>query len=216
MNCKTVDSITQDYLDGRLATLDRNEFVRHVNMCADCEEKVLAYREMFAALGDIGRHECPASVGNSVILQLKHEGYIYEPRMSPLRKAGHIFMSWPAGIRFPLAAAFVVAVLYIPIAALLGLARGSVSTATGAMTSAFLFLRDALGSVDYIARFLDGLNAYGRAAKTVITAFASLLTGEGLWVLGAGCAIVAAAILVVMVLKRKRGSGDATHATFSF
>lgn len=217
MNCKIVHSIIQDYLDGRLATLDRNEFVRHVNVCADCEAEVLVYREMFASLGDMGRHEAPASIANSVILQLKHDGFIYKPRKSALRKTVDGFLSWPAGLKYPLAAGIVVAALYIPIATLLGLARGSVSTATGAMAGAFLFVREALGSVEYIARFVGGFSAYLRAAKTVIVAFASFVTGEGLWLMGVGLAAVVAAIFVVMIItKRKRGSGHATHATFSF
>ena len=37
MNCETAKNLVQPYLEGRLPTLERNEFVYHVTECGVCE-----------------------------------------------------------------------------------------------------------------------------------------------------------------------------------
>jgi biopolymer transport protein ExbB/TolQ len=62
MNCENAQNLVQPYLEGRLATLERNEFVRHVTGCAACEAEVIAYREMFETLREMPRLERGLSV----------------------------------------------------------------------------------------------------------------------------------------------------------
>jgi len=82
VNCEAARGIIQDYLERRLAILDRNEFVRHVNECRACEEELAGYRDVFSYLGGMKPLSPPPGFQNAVISQLKSEGYVHEPKLS--------------------------------------------------------------------------------------------------------------------------------------
>jgi len=214
MNCQTVTNSIQEYLEGRLPRLERNEFVTHVSECASCEAEVLQYREVFGGLREIGRLEAPTRISRAVIAHLKAEGQIYETPVPATVRVFERFLALPGVARYPLAAALVVAILYVPLAALLGLARGSVTSATGMLTGAYATAHDALSGVSMFATLFDALGSYARAFKAVHAALVSLTSaaGENFWFLGIGLVLLSTAFLAVMMIARRKRSSR--HAIF--
>jgi len=211
VNCTTVRGIIQEYLEGRLSQLDRNELVSHVDKCAACEEEVLAYREMFGVLRGLPRHEAPRRVTNAVMAHLAAEGVFKTPvaSSSPLER----FLSLPAAARYPLAAAIVITALYIPLAAALGMMRGSVTSVTGRIAEAYLAVQGAMGGMAVLATFFETLSTYARAIRTVLQAFGSLVSrGEGTWVVAIAIAIVLSVALAFLIGRRRK---SVHHATYS-
>jgi len=104
-----------------------------------------------------------------------------------------------------------IAVVYAPLAAVLGLARGSVASFTEVLTSAYAAVHTALSGVAVIATFFDALGSYGRALKAVHGAVVST-AGENFWLLGIGLLIVFTAVLAVTMVARHRRSSH--HAIF--
>lgn len=214
MNCQKIKDTVQEYLEGRLPRLERNEFVHHVSECTACEEEVLRYREVFGGLRELGRLEAPTRVSRAVIAHLKAEGRIYEASVPVLTRASRRFLALPGLARYPIAAVLLVAIVYVPLAALLGVARGSVTSVTGALTGAYTTAHAALSGVSFFATFFDALGSYARAFKAVHGAVVALASnaGENFWLLGIGLVIVSTAVLAVtMVARRKRSSH---HAIF--
>ncbi|MCH7548779.1 MAG: zf-HC2 domain-containing protein [Candidatus Krumholzibacteriota bacterium] len=214
MNCQRVIDSVQEYLEGRMPRLERNEFVSHVSECTACEEEVLHYREVFGGLRELERFEAPSRVSRAVIAHLKADGRIYEASVPAFARAVERFLALPALARYPLAAALLVAILYVPLAALLGLARGSVTSVTEVLTGAYITVHAALSGVSLFATFFDALGSYARAFKAVHGAVVALASnaGESFWLLGIALVIVSAAVLgVTMVARRKRSSH---HAIF--
>ncbi len=211
MKCHTVISSIQEYLEGRLPRLERNEFVHHVSQCTACEEETLAYREVFASLREFSRVEAPARVRLAVLAHLKAEGRIYETPVPALVRVFEWFLALPGVARYPLAATLLIAVVYAPIAAVLGLARGSVTWFTSGLTGAYAAVHTALGGVAVVSTFFDALGSYGRALKAVHGAVVAT-AGENFWLLGIGLLIVSTAVLAVTMVTRRRRSSH--HAIF--
>jgi hypothetical protein len=214
MNCKTVRRSVQEYLEGRLPRLERNEFVSHVSECNACEEEVLAYREVFGELGAMKREEAPARISLAVMAHLKAEGRIYETPVPAMVRVLERFFALPGIARYPIAAALLIGLLYVPLAALLGLMRGSVTSTTGILTSAYVTATDALGGVSWITTFFDALESYARALKAVHGALITLAStaGNSFLSVGIGLALLATAVFAAtMIARRKRSSH---HAIF--
>lgn len=210
MNCETTISRVQEYFEGRLATLERNEFVHHVSECAACEDEVLAYREVFAGLREMKRYHAPPALETSVIRELQKKGIVYETPVPVLRRVLNGFLAMPGVARYPLAAALVVSALYFPIAAVLGMMGGSVSSFTGLVSRATLMLRDATASTSFLTSFVDAAAAYIRGVKTVAQALAAS-AGDNLLLVGLGLVVLFSAPLALRYLtKRKRSSHDAS------
>jgi hypothetical protein len=216
MNCKTVRSCVQEYLEGRLPTLERNEFVHHVSECAACEDEVLAYREIFGGLRSLERVEAPPRVSRAVLAHLRADGRIYETPVPVVSRILERFFSLPALLRYPLAASLLIAILYVPLAALLGVMRGSVTSATDVVTNLYTTVHGALSGVSAFATFFDALESYARAFSAVrgaATAFAAA-AGENLLLVVVGLLVVCTGVVAATIIaRRKRGSH---HATFSF
>ena len=211
MKCTTVRGIIQEYLEGRLSQLDRNELVSHVDECAACEEEVLAYREMFGVLRGLPRYEAPRRVTNAVIAHLASEGVFKTPKTS-ISALGR-FLALPAAARYPLAAAVVIAALYVPLAAALGMMRGSVTSVTGRIAEAYVAIQGAMGSMSILAAFFETLSTYARAFRTVLQAFGSLVSrGDGAW-MGAIVAAIVLSVALAFLIGRRRKSVH--HATYS-
>lgn len=211
MNCTTVNGIIQEYLEGRLSQLERNELVSHVDECASCEEEVLAYREMFGRLRSLPRHEAPRRVTNAVMAHLAAEGALRTPRvsLSPLGR----FLALPAAARYPVAAVVVIAALYAPLAAALGMMRGSVSAVTGRFAEAYVALQSAISGMSVFGAFFESASTYARAFKTVLQAFGSVISrGEGVWVVAVAAAVVLSVALTVLISRRRK---SIHHATYS-
>jgi anti-sigma factor RsiW len=207
MNCELAKTLIQAYLEGRLAVLERNEFVYHTTECASCEREVIAYREVFRALREMPRLEAPDRLGVAVIARLRADGLVHEPKFSVARRAFEGFMDLPARVRYPLAALAAVVVLYAPVALVLGGAGRSVAGLAESLARGVLWVQRTLAGLDGVAV----LEPYTRAARTVFHAAGELVSPFVLVV------VVAAAGAVVYsmsrVLRRKRPSG---HALFSF
>jgi len=214
MNCQTVRNSVQEYLEGRLPRLERNEFVSHVSECNACEEEVLAYREVFGGLKTMEREEAPTRISLAVMAHLKAEGRIYETPVPVVARVVGRFLALPGIARYPLAAALLIAVLYVPLAALLGLMRGSVTSATSVLTSAYVTATDALSGVSQLATFFDALGSYARALKAVHGAVFTLASaaGNNLLAIGIGLALVATAVFAARMIARRKRSSD--HAIF--
>jgi hypothetical protein len=206
MNCETAKTLIQPYLEGRLAVLERNEFVHHVTECGACETEVIAYRELFRGLHELPRLAAPERLSIAVIAQLRAEGIAHEPRFSGARRALDGLLGLPAKVRYPLAALAVVIVLYAPVALILGRAQGSMAGVAESFARAVVWVQATLAGLPGIA----GLEPYARAARTVVRA-AGELVSPGVLLLGAA-AIALTLYSMSRVLRRKRPSD---HALFS-
>ena len=207
MNCETAKNLIQPYLEGRLANLERNEFVYHVTECAGCEAEVIEYREVFGVLRALPRCEPPSRLGVAVMAHLRAEGLVHDPRFPALHRAADAFLDLPARVRYPAAALIAVAVLYVPVAFILAGTRGSLAGTTEAVARGVLWLQGAFAGV----AALVSVDSYARTAKTVAHA-ATALVSPGTFLLAA-LAVGVVGYSMSVIMRRKRHSG---HATFSF
>lgn len=207
MNCETTKNLIQPYLEGRLATLERNEFVYHVTECAACERDVIAYRELFQSLRDLPRLEAPGRLAVGVLAQLRAEGLVYEPRFSAVRRVTDGFFGLPARIRYPVAALAVISILYIPVALVLGNAGRSIAGLAESVARAVVWTRGIVTDFPGTSAF----DTYVRAARTIVHAAGAVVSPvTGLMIVG----VVGVAVYSMSrILRRKRHSGN---AIFSF
>jgi hypothetical protein len=211
VNCTTVKGVIQEYLEGRLSQLERNELVSHVDECAACEEEVLAYREMFGVLRELPRQEAPSRVTNAVMAHFAAEGAFKAPTTT-VSVLGR-FLALPAAARYPLAAAMVIAALYVPLAAALGLMRGSVTSLSGRIAEAYVAIQGAMGGISVLASFFESLTTYTRAFRTILQAFGSLVSrGDGALIVAIAVAVVFSVALALLIGKRRK---SVHHATYS-
>lgn len=207
MNCETAKNLVQPYLEGRLATLERNEFVYHVTECAACERDVIAYREVFQTLRDLPRYEAPARIAVGVLAELRAEGLVHEPRFSGVQRVTDGFLSLPAKARYPIAAFGVIALLYLPVALLLGRAGASIAGMAEGLARAVVWTRGMVAEFPGVSAF----DTYVRAGRTIVHA-AGEVVSPVTWLLV--IAVVGVAVYSMSrILRRKRHSG---HAVFSF
>jgi anti-sigma factor RsiW len=207
MNCETAKNLIQPYLEGRLPTLERNEFVYHVTECGACETEVLQYRQVFRALRTMERFEAPSRVAVGVLAHLRAEGLIHEPRFPRFQRVLDAFLDLPAKVRYPVAAFAAVAVMYIPVGFVLAGTRGSIAGMAERVARAVVWFQTTLGGVSAKA----DVEPYTRAARTVTHAAAEI-----------AAPIVASLLVVTLVgvvaftaarfVRRKKTSG---HALFS-
>lgn len=217
MRCATVHTLTQEYLEGRLPKLDRNEFVHHVSGCDACENQVLAYRELFGSLGRLPRFDAPRGVTTAVIMALREEGVIRPQKATFSQKMLGRFLALPAPAKYPLAASVVVAALYSPIAALLGLMGGSVSSVTGKIADLYVSVETAMRGVAVLGRVFDAVGDYASAATALFRACASLISSASESLLYGGMGILAVltgVFILSMIAKRRKASRHATHSIF--
>lgn len=207
MNCATAKNLIQTYLEGRVATLERNEFVHHVTECGACEREVIAYRELFQSMRDLPRLEAPGRLSVGVMAALRAEGLVHEPRFSVLRRVTDRFLAMPGQIRYPLAALLVIVFLYIPVALALGNAGSSIAGAAETLARGVVWARGLAAEFPSVA----GFDIYARAARTIVHA-AGEVVSPVMWL--AVVAIAAGALYTMArIVRRKRQSG---HAVFSF
>jgi hypothetical protein len=201
----------QDYLERRLVQLDRHEFLRHIDECAACERELVNYRDVFTFLGGMEPFESPRGFQNAIISQLKSEGQIHEPRVSPARRWADKVLALPGVAKYPLAAVLVIAALYLPLKLVIGSAGEAVGKATVLVTDFLVTMSGRLGEVSVLSRTWDALCGYGRALQTILSAFVSLVSssGEGLMMLGGGAVVALTAILLISRFLRKRSSDNA-------
>jgi len=212
VDCRSVEANVQDYLEARLPVLDRNEFVRHVTNCADCEAKVLGWREVFSGLRKIERVAAPERISRGVMQHLRAEGLVHEARVPARKRLAARFLGLPGVIKYPLAAVLVIATLYVPLAAVLGLAGESYGSYTGALTSAYGAVESALRGVSFFSRVLDELASDLRAVTAVSQAMLTALANAGgAWAIGAGALVALGAGLAAGWLsRRKRAARNVT------
>jgi hypothetical protein len=203
MNCDTARTLMQSYLEGRLATLERNEFVYHVTECGACEREVIEYRDVFRCLRELPRLEAPSRLGVGVIAHLRAEGMIHEPAFPWARRALDRYFAVPARLRYPLTFLSLIAVLYLPVALILSGTRGSIAGAAEGFARAILWIQGTLASLASVA----ALEPYIRITRTVFSAVTAYVSP--------GMLIAAAVVAAVIVLyttrlgRRKRPSGHA-------
>lgn len=207
MNCETAKNLVQSYLEGRLATLERNEFVHHVTECGACEREVIAYRELFHTLRELPRVEAPSRLAVGVLATLRAEGLVHEPGFSGLRRFADRFLSLPGQIRYPLAALFVIAFLYVPVALVLGNAGSSIAGAAESLARGVVWARGVAADFQGVA----GFDTYLRAARTIVHA-AGVVVSPVTWLVII-VVVVAALYSMTRILRRKRQSD---HAVLSF
>jgi hypothetical protein len=211
MNCEFVNTHVQDFLDGRLVSLDRNAFIRHVDECQACEAEVVAYREVFAGLREMKRYHAPPGLQGVVVSRLKQEGVIYERKVPVLVRALEGFLSLPAMARYPSAALVVVAALYFPLAALLGLTRGVAVSFTDFVTRVYELSGDAVRGLVFFEHLFDAIREYAKVFMTLSRALATAAS-ENAWLVGVGAATILTIVLIAsMVTRRKRSADDATY-----
>jgi anti-sigma factor RsiW len=207
MNCEIAKNLVQPYLEGRLATLERNEFVHHVTECAACEAEVIVYREMFETLREMPRLDAPSRLAVAVLAELRAEGLAHEPSFSVLRRFSDRFFALPSWVRYPSAAFAVIAFLYAPVALMLGNADHSIVELAGSLARAVVWVRGAVAAFPGVTMF----DTYARAVRTVVHATGAVVSPVTWLVI---LVVVGAAVFSVSrILRRKRQSG---HALFSF
>jgi hypothetical protein len=201
----------QDYLERRLVQLDRHEFLRHIDECASCERELVNLRDVFTFLGKMETLRAPRGLQNAVISQLKSEGFIYQPKVNPLRRWTGAFLGLPAPAKYPLAALIVIAALYLPLKLVFAYAGGAAGRAVVLATDALVTIRDTLGDVSFLSRFWDVLCGYARALQTITGAFVTLVSSstDGLWILGGFAIVALSAILLITRVLKKRSSDNA-------
>jgi len=211
VNCEAARGIIQDYLERRLAILDRNEFVRHVNECRACEEELAGYRDVFSYLGGMKPLSPPPGFQNAVISQLKSEGYVHEPKLSAVGRGLAGIRRLPRRVKYPLAAAAAVAALYVPLTLIVGRAAGAVARATVAVADLFVFVRNGLVGTPVIKRLGDAVSAYIEALKTVGGAVHTVMSSASgtVWIIAAAGVLAVSAVLLISFVLRKRGSENA-------
>ncbi len=213
MNCNFIKDHVQDYLEGRLVALDRNMFVRHVDECPACESEVVEFREVFSGLREMDRMDAPPGLQGVVISRLKEDGVIYERKVPALIRVLERFMALPGFARYPVAAFVVVASLYFPLAAVLGLARGFAVSFTDFVTKVYMVASTAVSGIAFFERLIDSVGRYARAITALLRALGSAAS-ENTWLVGVVAATMLTIILIVsMVTRRKR---SAQHATYLF
>jgi hypothetical protein len=208
MNCETAKILIQPYLEGRLPTLERNEFVYHVTECGACETEVLEYRQVFRALRTLERFEAPSRVAVGVLAHLHAEGLIHEPRFPRFQRILDAFLDLPAKVRYPVAALAAVTVMYLPVGFVLAGTRGSIAGAAETIARAVLWIQATLGGVSAKA----DVEPYTRAARTVTHAAAEIAAPVVVSLIVAALVTVAA-FTAARIVRRKKPSG---HALFSF
>ncbi len=208
MNCEAAKNLIQPYLEGRLPTLERNEFVYHVTECGACETEVLSFRQVFRALRTMERFDAPSRIQVGVLAQLQAEGLIHEPRFPLIKRALDAFLDLPARVRYPVAALGAVAVMYLPVGILLAGTRGSLARATETVARGVLWAQGLLGGL------ADRTNVepYTRAARTVTHAAAEVVSPIAVLLLVAALVGVVA-FTTARIVRRKKPSG---HALFTF
>jgi anti-sigma factor RsiW len=206
MNCESAKNLIQPYLEGRLPTLERNEFVYHVTECGACETEVLAYRQVFRALRAMERLEAPSRIQVGVMAHLQAEGLIHEPRFPLFRRVLDAFLDLPARVRYPAAALAAIVVMYLPVGFILAGTRGSIAGAAETIARGVLWLQGALGGVS------DRTNVepYTRAARTVTHAAAEVIS-PALALLLVALVVVVVALTAARVVRRKKPSGHALY-----
>jgi anti-sigma factor RsiW len=208
MNCETAKNLIQPYLEGRLPTLERNEFVYHVTECGACETEVLQYRQVFRALRGMERFEAPSRVSVAVLAHLRADGLIHEPRFPRFQPVLDAFLDLPAKVRYPVAAFAAVAVMYIPVGFVLAGTRGSIAGMAETVARAVLWIQATLDGMSAKA----DVEPYTRAARTVSHAFAEI-AAPVLVTLVVAALVAVAAFTAARFVRRKKPSG---HALFSF
>jgi di/tricarboxylate transporter len=201
MNCETAKNLIQPYLEGRLPTLERNEFVYHVTECGACETEAIAYRQVFRALRSMERLEAPSRIQVGVLAHLQAEGLIHEPRFPLFQRVFDAFLDLPARVRYPVAALTAVAVMY------LAGTRGSVAGVAETLARGVLWVQGALGGVSNRAN----VEPYTRAARTVTHAAAEVVSPVAVMVLVLALVAVVA-LAAARLVRRKKPSG---HALFT-
>jgi len=204
MNCETAKNLIQPYLEGRLPTLERNEFVYHVTECGACETEVLAYRQLFRSLRSLERFEAPSRIQAGVLAHLQAEGMIHEARFPLVKRALDRFLDLPARVRYPAAALAAVALMYIPVGFILAGTRGSIAAGTEAVARGVLWVQSTVGDVS--AR--TNVEPYTRAARTVSHAAAEAFSPLAALVLVAALVAVVA-FTAARIVRRKKPSGNA-------
>ncbi len=204
MNCETAKNLIQPYLEGRLPTLERNEFVYHVTECGACETEVLAYRQLFRSLRSLERFEAPSRIQAGVLAHLQAEGMIHEARFPLVKRALDRFIDLPARVRYPAAALAAVALMYLPVGFILAGTRGSIAGATEAVARGVLWVQSTVGDVS--AR--TNVEPYTRAARTVSHAAAEAFSPLAALVLVAALVAVVA-FTAARIVRRKKPSGNA-------
>jgi anti-sigma factor RsiW len=196
----------QTYLEGRLPTLERNEFVYHVTECASCESEVIEYRDVFRLLREMPRLEAPTRLNVAVMAHLHAEGLIHEPRFPWVRRALDHYFAVPARVRYPLSAAVLMVVLWMPVALILSGTRGSLAGAAEEFARAVLWIQGVLASVATVG----ALEPYLRVFRTVFGAATAYVSPAMLI-----AAAVIAAIIVFSATRHGRRKRPSGHAMFS-
>jgi anti-sigma factor RsiW len=196
----------QTYLEGRLPTLERNEFVYHVTECAACESDVIAYRDVFRSLREIPRFQAPARLGIAVMAHLKAEGMIHQPKFPWAHRALQRYFAVPGRVRYPATALALITMLYVPVAVSLSGTRGSLAGAAEGFARAVLWVQDVFASLGTVS----ALEPYFRMTRTIVQAAGAYISP----IMLVAAAIIAAIIVVSATRygRRKRPSG---HAIFS-
>jgi hypothetical protein len=168
---------------------------------------------MFAGLRELEHFDAPPGLSGVVVSQLKDTGVIYERPVPLLVRAAQRFFALPGLARYPLAAAIVVACLYFPVAALLGLTRGFAASFTGFVTDLYAVASNAVGGLALMERLVDSFGRYAKAFGALARAL-NYAAGENAWLVGIVAATLLTIILIVsMVTRRKR---SAQHATYLY
>ena len=202
MNCETAKNLIQPYLEGRLPTLERNEFVYHVTECGACETEVLKYRQLFRGLRSLERFEAPSRIQAGVLAHLQAEGMIHEPRFPVIKRGLDRFLDLPAKVRYPAAALAAVAVMYLPVGFILTGTSGSLARATESVARAVLWLQSTAGDVS--AR--TNVEPYTRAARTVSHAAAEAFSPLAAFVIVVALIAVVAFMAALIVRRKKTGN----------
>ncbi len=207
MNCETTKNLIQPYLEGRLPTLERNEFVYHVTECGACETDVLEYRRVFRLLREMERLEVPSRIEVGVMAQLRADGLVHEPRFPLFKRLLDRFLDTPARVRYPVAALAAVMVMYLPVGFVLAGTRGSIAGVTEGVARGVLWLQGALTGLFTRAN----VEPYSRAARTVTHAAAEVISPLAAMLLVLALVGIVAYMAARVVRRKKTG-----HALFTF
>ena len=212
MDCKKINKLIHDFVDGSLERGTHAEAKRHIDECSKCAQELDELRSLNALLSDMPPETVPVGFADRVVAKLKVAGRIAEPVSAPVG----VFHWTRRRFRVSLAgvALLLVAVVVFPLT--IGSLEGIAGKGTVLVADTYLAVQEAVANADFLFRIVDSLEDNFGTLKTIALAGLSLLVRAGeLFMIPAALTILLLTLgaLFFFRVTQKR---SAEHATFSF
>jgi len=212
MDCKKINKLIHDFVDGSLDRGVHAEAKRHIDDCSKCTQELDELRSLNLLLSDMPRETVPVGFADRVVATLKTAGRIAEPVAAPVG----IFHWTRKRFRISLAgvALLLVAVVVFPVT--IGSLEGIAGKGTVLVTDAYLAVQEAVANADFLFRIVDSLEDNFGTLRTIALAGFSLLAKVGELFMIPAILTILLLTLGALFFFRVAQKRSAEHATFSF